>query len=358
MKLGRFPEAEAAVDDALRLASACGDERLRLAAGVESAFLRTMHNVASGQRSLRGHGSAAERLSELGASLECARALTRACIGQTFEQRLQRAAEIGRDAFGHARRSGRQREEIEILEWVALADAYGPDPIDPDDPLVRELAERSDNDRSVEWFALLHGAISHACHGEFDEARALVERSEEITSDLGLVFNHACTSMQTTVVELLAGDLDAAERALRGGLEELEELEAENPLASVQAWLALVLSRQGEAEEALVCVERVGRVANHDLEPRVVAGAARARALATRGALADAEAAARGALALWEGRDNVFLGAHALQALAYVLQRRGETEQARAVLERELAIHERKRNLPGAEQARRELAAL
>ena len=187
-----------------------------------------MHNVASGQDLSAAAVAAAERL-RAGASLECARALTRACIGQTFEQRLHRAAEIGRDAFEHARRSGRQRDEIEILEWVALADAYGPDPIDPDDPLVRELAERSDNDRSVEWFALLHGAISHACRGEFDTARALVERSEEITSDLGLVFNHA-----------LHVDADGRRRAPRGrsrsgrarapgGLEELEELEAENP---------------------------------------------------------------------------------------------------------------------------------
>ena len=84
-----------------------------------------------------------------------------------------------------------------------------------------------------------------------------------------------------------------------------------------------------------------------------MAGAARARS--TRVApWPTPSAAARGALAPCEGRDNVFLGAHALQALAHVLQCRGDTEQARAVLERELAIHERKRNLPGAEQARRD----
>ena len=98
--------------------------------------------------------------------------------------------------------------------------------------------------------------------------------------------------------------------------------------------------------------------AEGDVEPRVTSGAARTRALVTSGRLEEAEKVGRATLALWEGSDNVFLGAQALSALAHVLRLRGKTDEARAVLGRELAMHERKRNLPGAEQARRALAAL
>ena len=360
LKLGRFESAEAVLMDVLEHARELEDERLELAARVELTFLRTVVTAPRpATSSSRPPLQRPSRLEALGAPLERGRALIRACIAQVWRQRLESVARTGREALREVRRAGgSRREETEILEWLSLAHAFGPDPIEEDDLVVREVVERSAEDQSVEWYALLFFAIARTYRGEFDEARELAERSKRITAELGLLVNHACTSLQLTFIELSAGDLVNAERDLRRAHAELQRMGAENPLASVSANLALVLSRRGDVHEVFAHIDDAERVPADDLEPRILAGAARAWALATAGRLADAEDASRAALALWEGSDNVFLGAQALAALAHVLQLRGKSEEARATLARELAMHERKRDLPGAERARRALAAL
>ena len=359
LKLGRFESAETVLTDVLEHARELEDERLELAADVELTFVRTVHGTATGDELFQTASAAAGRLEALGAPLERGRALIRACIAQVWRQRLEFVSRTGREALQEVRLAGgRRREETEILEWLSLAHAFGPDPIEDDDLVVREVVERSAEDRSVEWYALLFLAIARTYRGEFDEARELAERSKRITAELGLLVNHACTSLQITFIELSAGDLVNAERDLRRAHAELQRMGAENPLASVSANLALVLSRRGDVHEVFAHIDDAERVPADDLEPRILAGAARAWALATAGRLADAEDASRAALALWEGSDNVFLGAQALAALAHVLQLRGKTDEARETLARELAMHERKRNLPGAERTRRALAAL
>jgi len=357
-KVGRFAAAEKALTRARDEAVARANERVALAAGVELAFLRSIQNDSTVTELFEQASAAATRLAELAAPLDQGRALTRAYIAQLWGQRLAASAATGRAALAAVQQAGRRREESEVLEWMSMNQAYGPDPIEADDPMVRQLVARSAEDRSLEWLRLIFFAIWAGYRGEFDEARTLIGQSKAITAELGLRLNHASTSTQLTLIEVLGGDLETVERDLRAGYAELGDLGAANQGLSLAGHLALVLSIRGDAEEALAFASEAKKAPADDIEPQLTSGAARTRALATLGRLAEAEEAGRTTLALWEGSDNVFLGAQALQALAHVLELRRKTGEARAVLKRELAMHERKRNVPGAARARRDLAAL
>ena len=157
----------------------------------------------------------------------------------------------------------------------------------------------------------------------------------------------AVTSLQITFIELSAGDLVNAERDLRRAHAELQRVGAENPLASVSANLALVLSRRGDVHEVFAHIDDAERVPADDLE-HGSSQVRHARGRSRPPAASRTRRMPRGPRShLWEGSDNVFLGAQALAALAHVLQLRGKTDEARETLARELAMHERKLQSPG-----------
>ena len=223
---------------------------------------------------------------------------------------------------------------------------------------MREVVERSAEDQSVEWYALLFFAIARTYRGEFDQARELTERSKRITAELGLLVNNACTSLQLTFIELSAGDLVNAERELRraprrappDGCRESTSFRLGEPRARPEStWGSHEVFRTSTTPSG--CRRTTS---NHSFWPERHARG-RSRPL---GASERRRMSSRATLALWEGSDNVFLGSQALAALAHVLQLRGKFEEARATHARELAMHERKRDLPGAARARRALAAL
>jgi tetratricopeptide (TPR) repeat protein len=95
-----------------------------------------------------------------------------------------------------------------------------------------------------------------ATEGAFDEGRSLVAESHALIEDLGLRQTAAADSIALADVEIMAGDLDAAERFLRGGLAELDAV-GDRFTAVNAAWrLALVLTRSGRDDEAEPFLER------------------------------------------------------------------------------------------------------
>jgi len=81
--------------------------------------------------------------------------------------------------------------------------------------------------------------------------------------------------------------------------------------------------------------------------------------LARAGRLAEAEGAARGAVAIAETEtDNVWLQAWSNEDLAMVLERSGRIDEARDALGRALAVWERKRCLPLVRRAREQIDSL
>jgi tetratricopeptide (TPR) repeat protein len=154
-------------------------------------------------------------------------------------------------------------------------------------------------------------------------------------------------------VEWLAGDLAAAERALRRGFEELERLGELGSRASVAALESRILHRQGRLEEAERLAAIVEATASEDdIWSQVLLRLTRARVLADSGRVADAEEVAREALATVEKTDLLDLHGDTLLDLGHVLRAAGRPDESRACVEQALSLYERKANLVSAEWAR------
>jgi ATP/maltotriose-dependent transcriptional regulator MalT len=147
------------------------------------------------------------------------------------------------------------------------------------------------------------------------------------------------------LVELLAGDLAAAEREARAGYDALGGV-GDLARPTLAAILARTVEVQGRDDEAIELTEESERTAGaEDLTTQVQWRGPRARALARRGERAEAEPLARAAVAIAEQTDFLTLHADALCDLAYVTR-------DKAVLRRALDLYERKGNVAGAARAR------
>ena len=89
-----------------------------------------------------------------------------------------------------------------------------------------------------------------AMEGLFDEAHVLLAQRAAIFDDLGLELAEAWRSHTSGWVELLAGDVAAAERILRAGYEKLEPTGAKPQLQVVGSYLVRALAIQTRFAEA------------------------------------------------------------------------------------------------------------
>jgi tetratricopeptide (TPR) repeat protein len=154
-------------------------------------------------------------------------------------------------------------------------------------------------------------------------------------------------------VELLAGDAIAAERVLTELCQELAKTHDWSHLASSAGDLAEALYVHGRLEEA----EHWTRVAekhaaSDDLDAQIKWRPVRAKILARRGALDEAEALARNAARLSEESDGLNWQAKASRDLGEVLQMIGRHNEAVSAFERAIELYELKGNLVGAVRVR------
>ena len=97
--------------------------------------------------------------------------------------------------------------------------------------------------RAQDWMAAkLEG---FGLETEFDEARKRVLDSHRILAELGLVQAHAAHAIALAEVEIIAGDLAAAERHLRWGHEQLSPLGDRHSISNIAWRLALVAALVG-----------------------------------------------------------------------------------------------------------------
>jgi tetratricopeptide (TPR) repeat protein len=145
--------------------------------------------------------------------------------------------------------------------------------------------------------------------------------------------------------ELLAGDAEAAERALREGYAILGGLDETGFRATVGTLLAEALLRQGRDAEAAAILDEVAPfAAEDDVDVQVRSGAVRAELLARSGELEEAERVARRAVALAEQTDYSELRGGALVALGRVLQASHRLDEASEAVERAHGLYEGKGN--------------
>ena len=266
------------------------------------------------------------------------------------------------DAFARgvacARRARSSRDEGEILTWYLISGWYGPTPAHEALARCRDVLAQTSS-RRVEAVALTEQAALLALSGRFDEARQSWEEGLTVLEELGLPIFAAGMSQERFDIELLAGDLPAAEAVLRKACKVLEDLGEKGFLSTRSACLGLCVALQDRPAEVGAFLELAERTMTDDaLDVINLTHRARAAALMSQGSLNEAEKHARQALAAIADWDMPNDKGNTLVQLADILVASGRPDEASATYAEALKLYEQKENLVAAKRVEQALEAL
>jgi tetratricopeptide (TPR) repeat protein len=246
------------------------------------------------------------------------------------------ASEIG---LSHARRAGAVQEEARLVDEICTALLFGPAPAEEAIARCETLLAESRESRLTSANVSSSVAGLKAMRGEFAEARARLAVARRVYADLGLRFAIAGLAQIEGTVESLAGDDEAAERALREGYDILAAVGARAVLA---AGLAQALVVQGDFAEARTYVTIAEEASGGDIGPQIIWRSAKARILSSESSHEEAVELATSAVTLAEQTDAVTMIGDAQLALSQVLHAAGRKEEARTAAKGALDHYARK----------------
>ena len=350
---GYVAEGRRALEDGLELAgrrparALLGLSSLRVFSGNSEGLLDDVHEV------LR----AAE---ELGDPLTLAQAWN--LLGRvegTLLGTLASAEEAWQQALEHAERADLRAERAESIGWLMMAANFGPLPVEEGIPRCRRFYEDAGDDQYIRGNALVELGALEAMRGNFARGRELLGEGLETIAALGFSLREAMSAQEAFYVEMLARDLDAAERIAREAYVRLEQMGERSYLSSMAALLAHALSERGELDEA----ERFSRVSEDaaavdDAFSQVLWRSGRAKTCARRGELAEAEALAREAVAVAETTDLLNTRGDTLADLGEVLALAGRPSEAAEVYDQAAELFRRKGNQASLELIRQAVERL
>jgi predicted ATPase/class 3 adenylate cyclase len=266
------------------------------------------------------------------------------------------AASAAERAVRHAQLAGDTRGAAVAASAYAMAALYGPTPVEEAIARCEQTLADTAGNRKVQAFVRLLMSPLYAMSADFTSARRLYGEAWSDFQEIGATLYGARTSLQSAAVEVLAGDLPAAERELRRDYETLDAMGERYLRSTVAANLAIVLSLQGRISDA----EEFARIAEElsaadDVESQALWRSAKAMILTEVGDSAAAEAAARAAVDLLKRTDALVQTADALSVHASVLAESGSELERKAALEQAAALYARKGNVIGERSARRAL---
>jgi tetratricopeptide (TPR) repeat protein len=355
-ELGEFDRAGEILDQAEQEAAGAEDRAVEANVLLARAWLDS-------RRDLKGWPAAAEARAEAAIGIfqelgdEHGLASAWRLMAETFWIRGQVAAsEAAQErAVEHAERTGDHHEVAAYHGMLVDLAVYGPLPVEDGIRRCEQVLARFGDDPTVRARVTRLLPELRAMHGEFGPARELLAAAHAMLAELGDpgVRTLAASAESSGWVELLAGDLTAAELELRRGVELLEGVGARALLSTLSALLADVLELAGKDGEA----DHFARVSEQASDPDDVDSQARWRAvraklLARKGRLKEAEALARQAVRLATATDVLNLHGTCYEALATVLRASNREAEASDALAEAVRALDRKGNLAAAGHAR------
>ncbi len=266
------------------------------------------------------------------------------------------AAAAAERAVRHARLGGDERGAAAAASTYAMAALYGPTPVQEAIARCEETLGAISGNRKLQAFVTLLMSPLYAMSGDFATARSLYGEARASFEEIGATLLGARTSLQSAVVELLAGDLDAAERELRRDYLKLEELGERYLRPTVAANLALIRCRRNDFDEAAQLARVAEEIAaDDDVESQALWRSAKALILARGGEGVAAEVTARAAVELLKRTDALVQIADALIVQASVLDDSGRPDERANALREAAMLYQRKGNLISERTARNAL---
>jgi class 3 adenylate cyclase/tetratricopeptide (TPR) repeat protein len=256
-------------------------------------------------------------------------------------------------AFVHAQQADLPHK---LYEWRGAARFNGTTPF-PE--LLAWLDEQEGRGARTNYLRSCRAAAL-ARLGRFDEARSLLAEVRTELAERGGGIRLAVTIGHALVdLELLAGDPAAAVELGEEGCRLFEALGEKNWQAYTAGRLAQALYALDRLDECEAWAGRAGELgASDDALAQMFSGQGKAKVLARRGELAEAERLARDAVAIGEETDMLDAQGDAYADLAEVLSLAGRPKGAIEALEQALERYERKGSLVSTQRAQTRLAEL
>ena len=213
---GRTDRAESVLSEAVELGRAAGERAVAADAGVARADLRAHRTAETGagrEAVLREIEAAIQVFEEVADQAGLAHALLLRGQYRFWGGEAAAALPDLEEAARLARATGKQAEEAECIQFMCAAMRVGPTPVAEALQRLDELGSRAAINGRLEMAFVLARAHFVAVQGRFDEARSLVSQAMALAEEHGLDGVHAVFA--AGYVELLAGDIAAAEQRLR-----------------------------------------------------------------------------------------------------------------------------------------------
>jgi class 3 adenylate cyclase/tetratricopeptide (TPR) repeat protein len=160
------------------------------------------------------------------------------------------AAEAAEATIRHAAQAGDEVLARRFAGLLAISVLSGPTPADEAIAYCVAVLSQAAGDRRASARTTVALAYLEAMRGNFEVARACYRRGRALLEEFGYRFFAALISLDSALVEMLAGDLHAAERELRGDYQTLEQMGERNYISTTAGMLAEVLYRQGRYRES------------------------------------------------------------------------------------------------------------
>jgi class 3 adenylate cyclase/tetratricopeptide (TPR) repeat protein len=361
IKRGDWARAEAVLTEAVEAGNAAGERGIAADAVTELWWLR-LHAVAETKHDQvrRALGEAIPVLEELHDEAALARAVGLAGMllfwGGNAEAGL---VELER-ALLHARAAGDRAQELDTIHSILNVLFNGPTPVEAVRARIDALSEQAPTARRLDVSAVRFRAELEAMQGHFDAARSSIGEAKALARELGLETLLISSVQQAAgVIELLADEPASAEQELRASCEGLQRIGDWGHFVTSAARLTDALIAQGRGVEAEPMVALAfENVVEEDAEAQVGLRRVRAKLLAERGDVDQAEGVAREAVARAEAIDYLDARAHVLADFAEVLALEGKSDEATNAFGQAAALYERKGNLVMAARTRERLEDL
>ena len=355
LETGDLSRAQAVIGDALGVASASGDRRLQAHALILDRWVHAYTDPEGwASRTEQDARRAMAIFDELGDERGLAKSWSLLGLVHLFTCSFGAAEEAWERAAAHADAAGDRREQLEALAWVPLVVWAGSRPVEDAIRRCREVSRRARGDRKALSTALFSAANLEGMRGNFDEARRLIADARAMLEEVALtVWLAGPLAEMSGLIELWAGDAEAAERELAWGVRTLQEIGELAWLPTLAALLGEVLYAQGRDDEAGPLLQLAADTAgSEDAYSHGVVRIVKAKILSRGGDGEAAASLAQQALATVEPTDFPFLHAFVLTGLAEVFRRNGRVAEADAAVKKAVELAHAKGFLVGVEHAR------
>ena len=247
--------------------------------------------------------------------------------------RYDEAAQASERAVELATRTGDKRLASRGAASYASFALAGPTPVADARYRCTVLLEQVAGDRKAEATILVTLAVAEAMLGDVESARGRHAAARTILGELGRSVTSASTSIEGSRVEVLAGNLEAAEALLRADDAELAAYGERYFRSTVSGLLANVLEARRSDVDAARYIELARELADEeDSYSQALWRIARAKLLARTGEPVEAERSAREAVELVDETGDLDFRGDLHADLGLVLARIGQVDAAKAEL--------------------------